>query len=275
MGEQENLDVNGDKPQETPDEEAMSAEWKEASRNIQAQQQISDCTRESDKTLMETVPETHGAEKKSEREIIWGKAREEIDKMGDRLGFGIDEGIKETVVAFKVNGLPTSSSCEGHVDRGLPIPWVEIQAPNEPDERFIGQNESFKKMAKKYNITVEQVKHAKNNDAYWEAINECAKNGETEKYKKWEEENKRLQAKARKLLNEFYKDRKVKSDIKLKIDKGVSAFRIHNGEKDYDDLSEHPEEVSDARKQERAKKLLIYRKEMSDFTEFLKMKFLE
>lgn len=210
---------------------------------------------------------------KSEKEITWEKTRKEIDEIGDKLGLGIDEGIKETVTAFKVHDFSTSSSCEGHIDRGIPIPYVEVSAPNEPEERFIGQNEAFERVAKKYNLPAEEVKSAKHDNAYWEAMKECSKNRETEEYKKWDEENKKFQANAQKLLEEFYEGRKVETDIELKAETIVGGFRVHNGGEDYNDLIENPEKVSEERKQERTKKLTMYKKEMDDFTRFLKNKF--
>jgi hypothetical protein len=40
----------------------------------------------------------------------------------------IDEGILETVVAFSAPDIPTSMSCEGHLDHGLPYPWIDIES---------------------------------------------------------------------------------------------------------------------------------------------------
>ncbi len=211
---------------------------------------------------------------KSQKEIIWDNARQEINEIGDRLGLGIDEGIKETVTAFMVNGFPTSSSCEGHADRALPVPWIEVRATNEPEERFVGQNEAFERVAKRYGLSLEDVKFGKNIDAYWDAMKECSKE-ETEEYKKWQEENDKLQMRAQKLLEDFYEGRKVEPDIKLKTHKYVGDFRIHNGGKDYEDLIGHDEEVSEERIKKRAEKLAKYKKEMDEFTDFLKKKFFE
>ena len=55
--------------------------------------------------------------------------REEIESITDGLGKGIDPGIKESVVAFKLDDFPTNQSCEGHSDEGLPFPWVEVGYP--------------------------------------------------------------------------------------------------------------------------------------------------
>ena len=56
-------------------------------------------------------------------------ARAEVEQIADKLGNPVDEAIKETVVAFLASDIPTSGSCEGHLDRGTPYPWVEVYAP--------------------------------------------------------------------------------------------------------------------------------------------------
>ncbi len=49
----------------------------------------------------------------------------DVEKCVDKLGKGIDEGIKDTVIFLNALDLPTSDSCEGHIERGLPVPYVE------------------------------------------------------------------------------------------------------------------------------------------------------
>lgn len=224
------------------------------------------------------IPEMPSPEEKAENQeknSKLEKIRREIENIKDRLGRPIDEGIRETVVMFKANGLPTSDSCEGHIERGMPVPYVEVSAPNEPEERFIGQNEAFEKVAKKYNITVEEAKTAKIDEAYWEAIRECSQNEETEEYKKWNKENERLLAKAYKFLEEFYKNRRVEPDIKLQIEEGVGNFRIHNGGEDYQPVIEEEREFSEEERKIRAAKLKKYRAEIQEFTKFLKDKYFQ
>jgi hypothetical protein len=63
---------------------------------------------------------------KRNKEIIWEKTIQKVDKIVDALGKGVDEGIKETICALWVHGFKTRSSCEGHLDWGLPYPWIEI-----------------------------------------------------------------------------------------------------------------------------------------------------
>ena len=200
--------------------------------------------------------------------------RQEVENIGDRLGKPIDEGIKESVVMFKANDLPTSDFCEGHIERGLPVPYVEVSAPNEPEERFVGQNEAFWRVAKKYNITPEEAKTSKIDEAYWEAMKECSQNEETAEYQKWNKENEKLLAKGHNLLKEFYKERQVEPDLKLEIEEDVGNFRIHNGGKNYQPVIEEEQKFTEEEKKIRAEKIEKYRAEMDEFTKFLQNKFM-
>lgn len=184
---------------------------------------------------------------------------------------GIDEKIKDTVVVFNLMGLPTGQSCEGHLDSGIPAPWVRIEAPNEPDERFINQNEIFKKVADKYGIDSEDVKRAINLEAWKEASIECAKNDETVEFKEWREQNEKLRERVSIFLTEFYQDRQVADSIRLQVDElGDSPFEIHNGGEDYRPITEG---LTEEQKKELAPRLALYQGEMKQFTEFLRNKF--
>lgn len=60
------------------------------------------------------------------KQKLWEEKLKHLDLIRDRLGQPIDQGIKETCAAFIVNGLPTTQSCEGHLNEGVPYPWVDI-----------------------------------------------------------------------------------------------------------------------------------------------------
>jgi Ni,Fe-hydrogenase III large subunit len=90
------------------------------------------------------------------------------------------------------------------------------------------------------------------------------------KYKIWRKENKKLLKKAKKFLDEFYKNREVHSDIKLEIEIfGNGSFRIQNGGKYYKPVND----LSRKEKREVKKMLEKFREEMNAFTEFLKNKY--
>ena len=56
----------------------------------------------------------------------WNQKIEELHGVGDKLGLGIEEGIIEVVAALNLNEVKTTQSCEGHLDRALAYPWVQI-----------------------------------------------------------------------------------------------------------------------------------------------------
>jgi hypothetical protein len=57
---------------------------------------------------------------------IWEKKLVELRGVGDKLGMGIDETILEVIAALNLNGVKTVGSCEGHLNRALAYPWVQI-----------------------------------------------------------------------------------------------------------------------------------------------------
>lgn len=59
----------------------------------------------------------------------WRQCWHEAEVITDALGKRIDPAIRGTVVALRVHGFATQGSCEGHLDHGLPYPWVDIESP--------------------------------------------------------------------------------------------------------------------------------------------------
>ncbi len=134
-------------------------------------------------------------EKLKEKEDYWKAVDQGMDDVGDALGKEIDPGIRKTVVALNVIGLPPSMSCEGHLNLGCPHPWVDIATPNEP----------------------ERYKHGTRQ--------------ETDEYKEWRAANKELRDLAVQLLEEFYNAREAAKEIKIGIeDGGGGRFRLQNGD---------------------------------------------
>lgn len=217
-------------------------------------------------------------DKKSEAWGKWDKVKDEIENTADAEGHGIDEGIKDAVIALNAFKINTGQSCEGHLDNGMSAPWIRIEAPNEPNERFIGWNDTFEKVAKKYNMPFEEAKRMFNMDVYWEAFHECEVNGETKDYQKWREESGKLLYTTKDILDDFYKNRQVPDNVKIKIDTesmddmAEGSFEIFNGGEDYRNINDV--ELSDDEKESLGKRLDGYRKEMQTFAEFLKEKFI-
>lgn len=206
----------------------------------------------------------------------WENACKEIENITDSLGHHIDKNIKETVVSLNVLNINTAGSCEGHIDSGMSAPWVLIAAPNEPEERFIGQNEVFEKVAIKYNMPIEEAKRMFNVDVYWEAIHGCIANGETKDYEKWKKESEKLLFITKEVLSDFYKDRNVPDNIKIKVDSenledmAEGSFEIYNGGEDHRNI--YNIELSKEEKDSLSNRLNEYREEMQIFAKFIKDK---
>ncbi|GER91724.1 hypothetical protein KDW_58860 [Dictyobacter vulcani] len=58
----------------------------------------------------------------------WQEIANRLASATDPTGAPIDAGIMELVIALNVLGVQTSSSCEGHMDRGYAAPWVDFHA---------------------------------------------------------------------------------------------------------------------------------------------------
>jgi len=78
---------------------------------------------------IEKSVEKTGKQKKEEK---LNSIRQNVESWTDIKEYGIDQGIKETVVILNALDIPTSQSCEGHFQEGTPNPWIMIKAVNEP-----------------------------------------------------------------------------------------------------------------------------------------------
>jgi hypothetical protein len=166
--------------------------------------------RQQEVSLSENEQQTQEMLEKKSR---WSEALARIERVKDRLGKGIDENAKETVVAFLVNEFPTQQSCEGHLEERFGKmeridPYITIGVEDVP-ERYVGEAEIKKKIADQFNIVPEAVDRAENDaadNAYWDYISEN-KIQETRAYQGMRGKNEELEKRAAALLDEFYKDR--------------------------------------------------------------------
>ena len=148
--------------------------------------------------------------------------RKKVEKITDELGKPVEPGIKETVVMFNAFGLPTTGSCEGHIDSHKEgyspemAPWIEI-LPQEPEQED------------------------------WKNDNKLRE--------KVREENKKHLSKIVDLLNEFYKNQEVPDDIKLVIDHMDYGFKVQSsgleGLKDPNDKGQQERAIEYKREMEK------------------------
>lgn len=76
--------------------------------------------------IHESVTRCKGTVTREVKEQQWQAMATHVAQMKDKLGKGIDPGILETVVVLNLLGLPTTQSCEGHLDRAAGAPWIDI-----------------------------------------------------------------------------------------------------------------------------------------------------
>jgi len=170
----------------------------------------------------------------------WDELAEKFSRITDKTGRPIDTGILETVVALNALDITTSMSCEGHLDHGLPYPWIDV---------------GISSYARGYDtpeiqqliLRLRELRREQDKDIKMQQL--------------WQEENKlRLQQRYRLFgcLAEFYKKREVPFD---RIITFVSSGRIRSQGGDFLELLS-PDE--------REQKLHEYQDEMRQFTAFLK-----
>lgn len=208
-----------------------------------------------------------------EKQEIWKSTADKVEDLADTYGVGIEEGIKEAVIAFNVNGLPTEQSCEGHdfsFQSGVhtPWPWIRVCAPDKPVEKVVGENLVYEEVAKRENVDLEKLKRGWPEELYNEVRRRLINNEETEEYKKWSDQNRLLYNKAISFLNEFYQNRKVPPDIEIIADDDAGPFEVRS--RDDRTLKIINRQLTEEDKLDLMRLLPLRQKEMMEFTEFLK-----
>jgi hypothetical protein len=108
-------------------------------------------------------------------------------------------------------------------------------------------------------------------------VRDCSQNGETEEFKKWQLESEKLLYLVKELLASFYEKREVSENIRIKTSaEGIEdfmegSFVLFNGGSDYRVITN--EKLSPEETKELMARILDYRKEMMEFSEFLKGQF--
>lgn len=201
---------------------------------------------------------------KKNKEELWREGLEKVAKYKDTLDQEIDPEIIETVVALHLLGLPTSGSCEGHLDRVRHNPWVDVEALGQPTT-YKNQELIRQQIIEKYKLT--DTKIGKNELAAKEYVDLITRQGYTEEYKEWIKKNEPFRIRLLSLTEEFNSNRTDDKQIGLWIENifGIAGRVIAGSIED---------------KQEENKltleKLLNARQQiMKEFTTFLKKKYFE
>ncbi len=172
----------------------------------------------------------------SNKENMWGAIRTDVDQITDGLGLAVDEEIKETVVAFLAHGFTTSQSCGGHANT-----------------------------KENYGVSSPWVEVYSSEPKGWRAAKAEKKKAMD---RSWKFENIKQQNKMTKFLAEFNEGRVKTFQRRLIIDPigAFGGFRVQ---------SFGAEKIRLLPQDEQLKILEIYRKEMVDFTNFLRHAFFE
>ncbi len=179
--------------------------------------------------------------------LNWEEKEKELGSTVDKLDYPIDPGIKETIIVLNLLGFPTSASCEGHLDRAVAAPWVDIIS-NDTDSLKGKADAAFGLADESVALHIE----AQTDQLYDEAnrLREVAFRPLL-----------LLGEKLLKLMEKFYENRKVLFDQRITLEQFGYSLRIYS----------QGAVVQDALEQmEKAKRLASYQIEMKEFTEFLK-----
>ncbi len=190
----------------------------------------------------------------NEKEKRWKEVEVEVEQIGDRLGKGIDDGIKPAVKGLMANGFKTTMSCEGHLDHGFPWPNIDIASPL---EEAIENNPRYSELEEKVEKSL----------ATFEEGGEYRKMRELILESRSKEVNKLKEA-----LADFYTEDGGQPES-IVVDefgdiepKEISELRDRIKGEILDIYKTWPEE-------EKKKNLEIYQKEFQRFAEFLKERF--
>jgi hypothetical protein len=63
----------------------------------------------------------------TQKEQRWQQVVVALETTKDRSGLGIDKGVFETVAALNILDINTKQSCEGHLERGIAAPWIDVE----------------------------------------------------------------------------------------------------------------------------------------------------
>ena len=175
---------------------------------------------------------------RSEKEAAWEQALADVDALKDAKDMGVDESIKESVAAFLIHEFATSGSCEGHV-----------AAEGE----------------KQHGLSYPWIDVLVRLPRGWK---DASKETQSQIERETKTENLEQQRKLLIFLEEFYQGRETAFDARLIMvgDVRFGFFRVQSLGAGITALL--PLE-------ERRQKLALFRKEMQDFTAFLKNKYFQ
>lgn len=206
------------------------------------------------------------SQERNVKEKYWDQIKSEVDRICDRLGKKIDPEIKESVIALQALNFKTSASCQGHLNHGLAAPWIDIgesKPKRSLEKRSIKEQTllQIKRLLRKLSPLLDKFHKGLAIDLFLPRKNK-------KQIKVMTEKNLKGQMRLMELLDEFYKDREISSDIRL-----ILRPRGGYGKAWLTSRGARFQEIRSQK--EREEKLKQYQQEMNAFTNFLKKKYFE
>jgi hypothetical protein len=195
----------------------------------------------------------------------WQSMEKEVDSWKDALGLGIDTGIKNTVIVLNLLGFKTSASCQGHIDWGLPYPWIDFAMEDNEINTLNNERQAIYKRVVEKESEI-QKKHP--NLSLAEALRKEESEELNMMYQKMHTINNKIEIASKtkliplkNLISDFYKTHSVDSDVMIIIYEINPTFlRMHSLGGNWQIVRDNNEKV---------KKLKEYQQEMNLFTTFL------
>jgi hypothetical protein len=183
-------------------------------------------------------------------QACWAAATQYIEGVRDALGKPVDAGIKSLVIALNASGFPTTASCEGHLDWGIPAPWVDVSPSPTP------QSVAHRREVSTLDEEIETIARAAPNATVLDEL--C-------------EKRRLLSADVRRptlvlahhlvaLLATFYGGRRVPYDQMISLHLRVIGMRMQGHGSEVQDIATPAEKVANLER---------YRAEMQTFVAFL------
>ncbi len=202
------------------------------------------------------------------KEEAWKEAVFSLYDEVNGSGLEIDQGVRELVIALNLNGIPTSSSCEGHAEgNNIRPPYIQGKAEGMPEFRYRGEKEVVERIISKYGFT-EKTEIYGNDESKQEYYESTDNLEESDDYKEWYQKNEPLEKEVSLLLEEFnneYKDNK----LKLHLSPSYPGYRV-----EVNLGIEYKNKVFTGEDREKFKSLIIEAQGVfSDFKDFLKARY--
>lgn len=195
----------------------------------------------------------------------WDAFAEEVAHWADAVGNPIDAGVMDAVIALNLLDIQTHQSCEGHRVHGFAYPWVSFTVG--PKELLAEQDECLQQSRKLREILNTYYSDLSKQEKQLTAEGQKLKQLQQNIFDNWDKidaviQKDNLMRPLLSLLDAFYETHECNDDERLVVDFFVVASpRLQSA-------GAHLQ--SERSESEKVAKLVAYRKEMYEFSQFLK-----